>query len=205
MRPLVRPLVRLPVRLPALLPAVVAGACLLTGCTGAGAPEPERALATPLASYDTGRAVVTRAEFCELVGPDALEEALGQVVEPETWRDGDRVVVARGQEAVQEAVQEFGCRWSAGTTTGSAWVLAPPVPLDLARRLVGEQPGAGCSRVTDAPAYGDPSRAVTCQDGTVRFAGLFGDAWLTCELGGPDVDVEAVGRWCVAVAEAASS
>lgn len=188
-------------RLAVVLPVVVAGAGLLTACTRADLPEPEPALATPLASYDTGRAVVTRAEFCELVGPDALEEALGEVVEPETWGDGDRIDVG----ARRDAVQEFGCRWPARAATGAAWVAAPPVSLDLARRLVGEQPGAGCSHVTDAPAYGDPSRAVTCADGTLRFAGLFGDAWLTCELRGPDVDVDAAGRWCVAVAEAASS
>jgi hypothetical protein len=49
---------------------------------------------------------------------------------------------------------------------------------------------------------------VRCGD-EVTFHGLFGDAWLSCSLSavGADQDglVDRTGRWCVAVAQAASA
>lgn len=182
--------------------AVVTGALVtvLTACTGDAPPPDDEALSTPLASYDTSKAVVKRTGFCGEVAVDALQEAVGEVVEPTTWQDGDRVAVDGGRDRVQE----YGCAWESDRASARAWVLAPPVTTDLARELVGGEPEAGCRPIPRADDYGTPSRALTCTDGTVRYAGLFGDAWLTCELTTPDPDPRLAGRWCVAVATAAA-
>jgi hypothetical protein len=70
---------------------------------------------------------------------------------------------------------------------------------------------AGCE-VGAGPAYGAPTLALTCtRDDGVRasYRGLFGDAWLVCEVARPtaaDWDVvDRAGRWCVGVLEAAAS
>lgn len=174
---------------------------VLTACTGDASPPDEPALSTPLASYDTSEAVVKRAAFCEQVGVDTLQEAVGEVVEPTAWQDGDRVAVAGGRDRVQE----YGCAWESDRTSARAWVAAPPVTPELAGELVAEEPPQGCRPLPRADRYGKPSRALTCTDGTVRYAGLFGDAWLTCELTTPEPDPGLAGRWCVAVATAAAS
>ncbi|MDP1788725.1 MAG: hypothetical protein Q8K56_00210, partial [Rhodoglobus sp.] len=61
-----------------------------------------------------------------------------------------------------------------------------------------------------APAYGVPSLALVCEDGGTRlrsYRGLFGDAWLTCQLSAPKtvtaaVQADRASRWCVSVASA---
>ncbi|MEG3093508.1 hypothetical protein U1703_18875, partial [Sphingomonas sp. PB1R3] len=58
--------------------------------------------------------------------------------------------------------------------------------------------------------YGVPSLALACVDGGTRvlsYRGLFGDAWLTCQLTAPETVAAAAhedrtGRWCVSVASA---
>src|SRR5207253_719073 len=71
----------------------------------------------------------------------------------------------------------------------------------------------GCQTPPTSPAFGDPTLALTCtvKDGTARasYRGLFGDAWLVCEVDRPagatwDV-TDRAGRWCVGVLEAARS
>ena len=204
-----------PVWLPVL--GLVAALTLLAGCTDGPDPDPEpgTALSTPLQGYDTSAAGVQRASFCDLVDEPAVEEALGEVRPPEEadptdevaptdeWRDGDRL------REVGDIVQEYGCRWEGESATGSGWVLAPPVTTRQAERMLDEAPPRGCRVVPDAPAYGDPSRTLSCDDGSrIRFAGLFGDAWLTCEIEAPspdDLGRDLAGRWCVAVADGAAS
>ena len=98
---------------------------------------------------------------------------------------------------------------AADGTTARAWVFAPPVTQKRARALAGgASRGAGCRVAEDAPSFGAPSVAVTCetpQRTTTSFHGLFGDAWLSCSLsvaGDGDL-LERAGRWCVTVADAA--
>jgi hypothetical protein len=190
----------------ARLPLVAVVAVALAGCTDSPrpAPEPDTALTTPLSGYDTSTAGVQRASFCDLLDEAAVEEALGESAEVEEWRDGDRL------REVGDIVQEYGCRWEGESATGSGWVLAPPVTTRQAERMLEVEPERGCRAVPDAPAYGDPSRTLSCDGGSrVRFAGLFGDAWLTCEIAGSqgqeEVTRDLAGRWCVAVAQAAAS
>lgn len=165
---------------------------------------------TPLEEVDTTTITVVRAGFCAGVDPREVNAALG--AEPDDERgygNGDEVTLDDG---VTDVSHEFGCVWSlADGTEARAWVFAPPVDRDRARRLAREASKAEGCRAVDGPAYGDPTVALLCTDGSLSAAsyrGLFGDAWLTCELVAPDDGAEGVvertGAWCVAVARAAS-
>lgn len=184
------------------LAALVALTPVLAACTDAPAPTdgPDPVLTTPLKGYDTSEAGVQRASFCDLVDEESVTEALGEVEDSTEWSDGDRL------RSVGDIVQEYGCEWRGSQARSRAWVLAPPVTRGQARRILAEEPARGCRPQQGAPAYGTPSRTMVCDSGrTVRHAGLFGDAWLTCEVSGREVTQDLAGRWCVAVAQAAAS
>jgi hypothetical protein len=194
--------------------AVVGGVLVLGGGDDdpSPAPAPTPFSTTPLAGYDTTGVAVERGQFCDRVDDRQVTAALGGAPASSTsWRNGDPIEVANG---VEDIGHEFGCRWSgADGTVAQAWVFAPPVGADRAQRMVrsgaeerGCEPGAG-------PAFGSPTLALTCttRAGEVRtsYRGLFGDAWLQCEVvrpAGASWDVtDRAGRWCVGVLEAARS
>jgi len=193
--------------------ATLAGAVLalaLLGCTSdeADPPEQPQATSTRLSDFPTDELSVTRGEFCARVAPDAVTEALaGEAADSDSWANGDRTKLADG---VRDVAHEYGCSWTgADGAVASAWVFAPPVTPARARALAQEARRTdGCRPVPDAPAYGARSAAVRCGD-EIAFHGLFGDAWLSCSLTpvGADEDglVDRAGRWCVAVAQAASA
>jgi pyruvate/2-oxoglutarate dehydrogenase complex dihydrolipoamide acyltransferase (E2) component len=191
--------------------AILAGAVLaltLVGCTSdeADPPEQPQATSTPLSDFATDDVSVTRGEFCARVAPDAIEEALaGEAADSGSWANGDRTKLAAG---VRDVAHEYGCSWTAADgTVASAWVFAPPVTPARAKALAQDARGADeCQPVADAPAYGARSAAVRCGD-EIAFHGLFGDAWLSCSLRTPSTqpDLDRAGRWCVAVAQAASA
>lgn len=176
--------------------------------------EPPAHESTPLASYDTASVVVARAGFCDRIPEEAVAEALdGRPPRSEvTWGNGEPATVVPG---VEDVAHEYGCRFEGGSgTEARAWVFTPPVTRERAADLVAEASRQGsCERRPDAPAYGDPSVALVCPSGDRRFAsfrGLFGDAWLACSVAAPaDLAepelLDRAGRWCVAVAEAAST
>lgn len=184
---------------------------VLAGCSGgsdptASAPPPSP---TPLAELDTSAVAVARASFCARVAPAAVADALGS--EPDDaveWANGERAPLGEDDEG--DVAHEFGCRWTAADgTTATAWVFAPPVSRRGARALAEDAVTEGCSPVTGAPAFGAPSVAVRCEDGTTSFHGLFGDAWLSCALAGAPgaaaaPDAAAPERWCAAVLQAAA-
>jgi len=193
--------------------AALAGAVLalaLVGCTSdeADPPEQPQATSTPLSDFATDDVIVTRGEFCARVAPEAVTEALaGEATDDGSWANGDRTKLADG---VRDVAHEYGCSWTgADGTVASAWVFAPPVTPASAAALARKARRAdGCRPVPDAPAYGAHSTAVRCGD-EISFHGLFGDAWLSCSLSpvgaDPDGLVDRGGRWCVAVAQAASA
>ena len=142
--------------------------------------------------------------------PSAVIRALG--VEPtdaSAHRSGQR---ARITDDVTDVVHEFGCTWSAGASRAEAWVFVPPVTRERARTLADlARERAGCTAVAGAAAYGDPSAATSCRADAgieVSYRGLFGDAWLACALTAPGGEqqelTDRAGRWCAAVATAAS-
>lgn len=186
-------------------------ALAVAGCTGDDDPEPAAvpsSPSTPLASYATEGMVVPRGHFCQNIGEAAIEETLGGPPGgSRTYDNGDR---ARLTRQVTDVAHEYGCVFaSADGTTARAWVFAPPVTQKRARGLVsGEGRGADCRVAENAPAFGEPSVAVTCETPertTTSFHGLFGDAWLSCSLSvsGDGDPLERAGRWCVTVADAA--
>jgi len=191
--------------------AALAGALLalaLVGCTSdeADPPAEPQATSTALSDFATDGLSVARGEFCARVAPDAVTEALtGDAADSDTWANGDRTKLAAG---VRDVAHEYGCSWTgADGTVASAWVFAPPVTPAQATALAKDARGAdGCRPVADAPAYGARSVAVRCGD-EIAFHGLFGDAWLSCSLQTPGAqpDLDRGGRWCVAVAQAASA
>jgi len=189
--------------------AVVVGGVLCNGDADEPPSGPAPFRTTALADYDTASAAVVRGPFCDSIDDRQVEAALGGPPrDTSEWQNGDRIEVT---DRVRDVGQEFGCRFDAADgTVARAWLFAPPVTAEEAARLVrGAGKGAGCTP-TDGPAFGEPSLALTCTRGGVTrasFRGLFGDAWVVCELSRPagatwDV-VDRAGRWCVGVLEAA--
>ncbi|GAA4811226.1 hypothetical protein ACFQ0K_03820 [Nocardioides caeni] len=181
--------------------------------------EPVAYTGTALADYDTTTTAVQRAEFCDLLPAEAATEALDAEATGSAYGNGDASDIVPGGDVAHE----YGCRFVPADDTADdnrsgiearAWVFAPPVTADRATMLIrAAQRTRGCTVDPAAPAYGAPSVAVQCTSAgrrTASFRGLFGDAWLSCSLSLPDstpIDdlVDRAGRWCVAVALAASA
>lgn len=201
---------RSPLLLAAALPLLAAG---LTACDGGGPQGQPSATpsSTPLTAVDTTGLTVPRSAFCDRVAPADAQRALGVEVASSTAYDNGEQ--AQLTPRVHDVAHEFGCSWTAADgTRARAWVFAPPVTLARARELRREAAGPGCHVLPKASAFGAPSVAVQCRepDHRVRttFSGLFGDAWLSCELevAGPARPglVDRSGRWCVTVVRAAA-
>jgi hypothetical protein len=184
--------------------ALAASVALLTACTeDAASPEPPApATSTSLAAYDTDGLVLSPTGPCARVTAAQVGDALGAAVESSrTWAPGQRL------PGTPEVADEYGCRHTAGDVTASAWVFAAPVDRRAARRLVAETTTGACRADRDAPSFGEPGVAYSCDgSGTVRTGvrGLVDRTWVTCEIRGTD-DRERVGRWCVSVLESLSA
>lgn len=162
---------------------------------------------TTLADVDTTTMVVQRRAFCDRVPSHDVEQALGgPATGSSSYDDGDTAHLG----SVTDVAQEYGCAWTGPKgTKAHAWVFAPPVTKAWAHQLADSVP-AGCRRQPQ-PDYGKPTLAYTCTDHrrtTVSLHGLFGDAWLSCDLTGarrePAAAVaERAERWCLATAVAA--
>jgi hypothetical protein len=172
-------------------------------------PTEESFATTPLSEFDATGVVVTRGAFCDAIDDRQVSAALdGDPADSSSWENGDTIDLGNG---VEDVAHEFGCRYTAEDgTIAEAWVFAPPVDAAGAARLVKAAGRATGCEVGSGPAFGAPTLALTCtKDGVVRasYRGLFGDAWLVCEVARPagaawDV-VDRAGRWCVAVLQAA--
>lgn len=184
-------------------------AIVTAGCADSDTPPPEPARPTPIAKLDTSAMVIPRIAFCDLVGTQAAADALGgDVADTDEWGAGDRTEGASGPV---DGAQEFGCAWSADDgSTARAWVFAAPVSRQVARKVLWEAAAKKGCRTPEGPDFGSPSQVQVCtlEGGVtrVRHAGLFGDAWLTCEVAspsaGPKVLRQRTGSWCVQVANA---
>lgn len=179
-------------------------------------PAPPAYTGTALEDYDTSVVAVQRAPFCDLIVPEAVTEALGgggsdsgaePEVEANAYGNGDRVRIG----GTRDVVHEFGCRYRQGRVAAEAWLFVPPVTEQAAREMVRSAGSETCTPLADAAPFGEPSVAVECpgKQRSVTFQGLFGDAWLSCRVLGPRIPrddlLDRSGRWCVAVARAAST
>ena len=184
--------------------ALVLALCVLAGCDGTPSAEPTTAAptpsTTPLSDYSPHAEVaVSRSLFCDRVSPTAIEHAVGGPPESSrTWVNGDKTPT--GQTG-----REYGCSW--GTSAGgsaAAWVFAPPITRARAVALSKGPAGMKCRRTQSPLPFGDPSAAYSCGLNTgermTELAGLFGDAWLTCQA-----PADAVDEFCGAILAAASS
>lgn len=166
-----------------------------------------------LSTVDTTTMSVRRGAFCDRVPTEDVTEALGGTAsEKKAYKDGDQTVISG---TVNDVAQEYGCIWTGPEGSGTsarAWVFAPPVTQAWATQMTKSVP-RGC-KAAATPAYGKPSVALTCIDAKkqpkVELRGLFGDAWLTCQLTGkagetPAAVQERASRWCLVTATAASA
>jgi hypothetical protein len=166
-----------------------------------------------LSTADTTTMHVRRGAFCDRVPTEDATEALGGAAsEKKAYGDGDQTAIS-GQ--VDDVAQEYGCIWTGpegSATSARAWVFAPPVTLDWATQMTKSVP-KGC-QAAPSPAYGKPSVALTCtgaeKQTKVVFRGLFGDAWLSCELTGKagepaETVQQRASRWCLVTATAAAA
>jgi hypothetical protein len=175
-----------------------------TGSPTSPAPSPTT---TPLSSYPTPIEVtVSRSLFCDRVSPTAIEHAIGGPPESTSkWVNGEPTPTG-------DKGHEYGCSWS--TTDGghaSAWVFAPPITRARAKTLTKARPELKCQRLDSPglPPFGNPSAAYSCRLNSgatlFRLAGLFGDAWLTCEVRFGSGAANPADEFCGAVLAAASS
>jgi hypothetical protein len=173
-------------------------------------PAKESFATTALSKFDTTGLVVPRGPFCDAIDDRQVSAALdGDPADSSAWENGDAIDLGNG---VEDVAHEFGCRYTATDgTIAQAWVFAPPVDAAGAQRLVKAAGKANGCEVGAGPPFGSPTLALTCtKDGVVRAShrGLFGDAWLVCEVMRPaaaDWDVvDRAGRWCVGAVQAAA-
>jgi hypothetical protein len=176
---------------------------------GASMPSAgESAAPAPSSRVDLSALPIARGDFCELLHPGDVADALGaSVSDTRHYRVGDRVLLAPG---LTDVSHEYGCTFAAANgAEARVWVFAEPVTRGEARTIVRDaRREKGCSERPDAPTFGTPSVGTFCRTSrpasrSVTLRGLFGDAWLSCRLSTPGVDTGTVQRadqWCVRVA-----
>lgn len=211
--------------------AVVAAVALLGGCDSGGKPAaaPVSATPTPIQQLDTVGVGLPRIDFCKLVPNAAVHDALDSTTfAVSSYGNGDTAPVSTDDNDV---VHELACSYTPGSgssaaapsgtptpspsgsptggsagTSARAWMFGSPVDRSLARTVIRDARARhGCRVVTGAAPFGDPTMLQTCRgqgEVRVRYAGLFGDTWLTCEVSAPapaEQVTARAGAWCVAV------
>lgn len=207
------------------LAATVAVLGLLAGCT-ADPAEPDAPAERPSISdahLDLSDLAVPRADICDLLPEEDVEQALGGPVSHTAhYGNGDEVEVTPG---VRDVSHEYGCVFEAGDgTVARTWVFARPVASAEARELVRRPPGCA---FPDVLTFGRPSLASVCEVAAAepgrstrvraRLEGLFTDTWLACEISEPpgpagaappskDAEVmQRAAQWCTEVVTTAGA
>lgn len=199
-------------RLLPLLLAALLGALLLSGCSDEPTSDrPVEVVDTSLADFDGTTVAISRASFCELYADEAVAAAVGDLSTTQHHGNGEQV------PGVGDLGHEYGCSFvGENRVVASAWVFVPPVTVDQAKLLVREARAQKGCRAVPGHRFGSPSLGLVCRGGrtaTASYRGLFGDAWLTCEIRTPESAsarlseerlLEAAGDWCVQSATAAA-
>ena len=176
--------------------------------TGSASGSPTDADASPIDVDLSKLPVPRRLDECAQLDGDPVREALGAPVSlRQAYAGGDRVEVSPG---VTDVVAEDGCVFRSPRADARVWVFSAPVGTAYARTLVRQaRRTPGCTPHPDETGFGDPTLTDVCGgDGrtgtTASLRGLFGDAWLTCQLSVEDEPADEVldraQRWCVEAA-----
>jgi hypothetical protein len=193
-----------------LVAVVVTGAAVTVGVVlhspAPTHPTTTRPLATRLSSVDTTTAAVRRGAFCDAVPAGDVHAAVDDdSPQLASWSNGDPL------PSGHDVAHEFGCSWTAGSgAVASAWVFAPPITVQRGQELgASARAQRGCTPVPGAAAFGSPTVALSCTAGgttTLSYRGLFGDAWLVCQLAGSRAadPADVADRWCASVLAAAA-
>ncbi len=182
------------------------------GASSSGAPSAGR---TGSPTRDPARLTVRRGPLCAALQPADARAALGApVARRSSYAPGERVLLAPG---LRDVSHEYGCAFrSRSGAQARVWVFAEPVTRRRASALVRSAAGAtGCRFATIAEGFGAPAAGTRCPrphrpGRDLVVSGLFGDAFLTCELvtTGSESAGQAVRRadgWCAGVAGALAS
>ena len=149
------------------------------------APEPT----TPGAGYermDLSALPIARDEFCDRVPETAVEDVLGgPASSTDHYDSGERATLAPG---VRDIAQEYNCGYVATDgTRARIWVFAEPVQTFEAKMWVRQARAAEGCQPAKGPAFGTPTATTACTTDNpasrgVTLRGLFGDAWLSCQV-----------------------
>ncbi len=194
-----------------VLAGLVAYAGLVSRGSGDGsAPAPATPTPTPLGSMDLSGLPITRGPLCAgISGADVRDALGGRVTGTAHYDSGQRVTMAPG---LRDVSHEYDCTYRGAGTEARVWVFAEPVDPTAARGLAAAARTArGCRVVAGGPTFGTPGVTTVCRPprGTQRAValhGLFGDAWVSCQLTTRAADVPAATavrrteQWCVDVA-----
>ncbi|MGZ4436492.1 MAG: hypothetical protein ACXVWU_02880 [Nocardioides sp.] len=194
---------------------VTAGVVAFGLRSGGGAPPAARSTPspspTPVRQVGLSNIPIPRARFCDWIGDAAVREAMGGAIgQQDNYNSGDKHELAPG---FTDVAHEYDCTFEGVSgAVARAWVFAPPVQTGTARTLVRDaRRQRGCTILTGGPRYGDPTVTTACAsriDGkpmtAVTLAGLFGDAWFSCQVSVPGGHEAATQnraeKWCVHVA-----
>lgn len=154
-------------RAPAVL---VAAGLLLSACTSTtgtpdaagGSPSPSATTGPAEARLDLSGLTVPRADICDLVGADDVEQALaGGLTDTAHYGNGEELEVTPGRIDI---AHEHGCVYvGEDGTVARAWIFARPVLPKEARGLVRRaRHGRDCA-VPESVRFGTPSLTSVCE------------------------------------------
>lgn len=218
---------------------LVAAGLLLSACTSGsgspgaagGSPPPSASTGPSDAHLDLSGLTVPRADICDVIGSDDVEQALaGSLADTAHYGNGEELEVTPGRVDI---AHEHGCVYvGEDGTVARTWIFARPVPPEEAQGLVRRaRRGRDCA-FPESVRFGTPSLTSVCEvtgiptgpgDGTdadtagvrARLEGLFHDTWMGCEVAEPvavlethdgraDV-VQRAEQWCTDVVTAVSA
>jgi len=191
-----------------LVAAVVAVVVVTRDGSGGGTRAPA-ASPGPETDVDLSALPIARAAFCDRLDAGDVADALdGPVAATRDYGSGERVLLEPG---LRDVSHEFGCSYAAANgARARVWVFAEPVARRVATAIArAARGGQGCRSLGASPTFGRPSAHTVCPASrtgrAVTLRGLFGDAWLTCQVSAPASVPRAAlvrrsDRWCVRVA-----
>jgi hypothetical protein len=166
---------------------------------------------TPIRKVDLSALPIARRPFCNLLPRSDVEEALaGPVTKATQYGNGSKTKMAPG---LADVSHEYNCTFDgAHGSQVRVWVFAQPVQTGTAKFLARQAlKTPGCQQAR-APKFGTPTAPTLCRTSSpkatvITLRGLFGQAWLSCQLTAPGRDDPKAAQqraddWCVKVATA---